>query len=238
MGKRAIYSHLLSIAVLGVMLAGCATPGKRQVSELRRDAGKPTTIVVMPLDVELGQLTAGGIVEPHAEWTEAAVKHIRKALDAEAKNYNVVLIDYSPEHGSPEDQALGLELLKLHRAVGSSVILHQYVAGQALPGKEGKFDWSLGPSVAAIARSHEADYAMFLFVRDSYATGGRVAVMFVAAALGVGLQGGTQVGFTSIVDLKSGDVAWFNLLARGTGDLRTEEAAVETVRQLIADSFK
>jgi hypothetical protein len=110
--------------------------------------------------------------------------------------------------------------------------------GQSLPSKQGKFDWSLGPSVAAISRSHQADYALFLYVRDSYATAGRVAVIAVAAILGVGVPGGSQIGFSSVVDLKTGDIVWFNWLARGHGDLRTPEAAGETVKALVSDSLK
>lgn len=126
----------------------------------------------------------------------------------------------------------------MHRAVGSAVLVHQYIPGQQLPNKEGKFDWSLGPEVAAIAQTHAADYALFLFVRDSYASAGRVGVMVVAALLGVGVPGGAQIGFASLVDLRTGDIVWFNRLARGHGDLRTPEAAAETVRELVSDSLK
>jgi hypothetical protein len=118
------------------------------------------------------------------------------------------------------------------------VLVHQYLEGQALPSKDGKFDWSLGPSVVAISRSHEADYALFLFVRDSYASAGRVAVIVVAALLGAGVPGGAQVGFASLVDLKTGNIVWFNRLARGHGDLRTPDAAAETVKALVSDSLK
>jgi hypothetical protein len=118
------------------------------------------------------------------------------------------------------------------------VLLHQYLPQFALPSKDGKFDWSLGPSVAAVSRAHDADYALFLFVRDSYATAGRVAVIVVGALLGVGVQGGTQVGFASVVDLRTGDIVWFNRLLRPQGDLRTPEAAAETVRALVSDGLQ
>jgi len=218
-------------------LAGCAAPVARQTPELRRETGKVPRIVVMPLDVELSQLSAGGLAEPHAEWTDAALKHMRAALDEEARVRNVKLVDFESERGTPEDRETSLDLVKLHRAVGGAVMVHQYL-GLPLPSKEGKFDWSLGPSVAAISRAHDADYALFLFVRDSYATAGRVAVIIVSALLGVGMPGGSQVGFASVVDLKTGDIVWFNRLIRGYGDLRTPDAAGETVKALVSDSFK
>jgi hypothetical protein len=53
------------------------------------------------------------------------------------------------------------------------------------------------------------------------------------ALLGVGLAGGTQIGYASLVDLKTGQVVWFNNLLRGTGDLREEKSALETVEVLL-----
>jgi hypothetical protein len=79
---------------------------------------------------------------------------------------------------------------------------------------------------------------MFIFVRDSYATAGRQAAIVVAALLGVGLQGGTQVGFASVVDLKTGDIVWFNRLLRAQGDMRTPEHAAETMRALVHDAMR
>jgi hypothetical protein len=228
----------LVVAVVSLaVLAGCAAAVKRQTPELRREPGVTPTIVVMPLDVELSQLTAGGMEEPQAEWTEAAHKHMRAALEEEAKARKVTLVDFDPDRGEPADRDTSLALVALHRAVGSAVLLHQYM-GLTLPSKQGKFDWSLGPAVAAISRSHQADYALFLFVRDSYATAGRVAFIAVAALLGVGVPGGSQVGFASVVDLKTGDIVWFNRLVRATGDLRTPAAAAETVKVLVSDSLK
>ena len=44
-------------------------------------------------------------------------------------------------------------------------------------------------------------------------------------ALLKGLAGGSQTGYASLVDLRTGRVVWFNNLARGFGDLREPEPA-------------
>ena len=231
--------RLVLIAASVVALSACAPMGvQRQADQLTREAGKEPTVVVMPLDVELSELTAGGVEEPRAEWTQAALKNMRSALEEAARNYKVKLVDYQPQRGTLEDRATSLELLKLHRAVGGAALVHYYFPERRLPSKGDKFDWSLGPSVAAIARSQAADYALFLFVRDRYASAGRVAVMVVAALMGAGVSGGSQVGFASLVDLRTGNIVWFNRLARASGDLRTPEAAAETVKVLVSDSLK
>jgi hypothetical protein len=225
------------VAIPLALLAGCAAPVQRQTPQLHREPGTIPAIVVMPLDVELSQLTAGGVEQPHAEWTDAAHQHMRAVLEEEAQVRQVKLIAFDADRGEPEDRESSAELVALHRAVGTAVLMHGYM-GQTLPSKQGKFDWSLGPSVTAIARSQEADYALFLFVRDSYATAGRVAMIAVAALLGAAVPGGSQIGFASVVDLRTGDIVWFNWLVRGHGDLRTPEAAAETVKALVSDAMK
>jgi hypothetical protein len=59
--------------------------------------------------------------------------------------------------------------------------------------------------------------------------------MIGLALLGIGVAGGAQVGYASLIDLNSGQVVWFNRLARASGDLREAEKAAETVDTLLAD---
>ena len=82
-------------------------------------------------------------------------------------------------------------------------------SGMKLPSKGENFDWSLGPGVASIGQQHDADYALFVHYRDYQASGGRVAFAILAAAAGVGVPMGGEMGFASLVDLKTGDIVWF-----------------------------
>jgi hypothetical protein len=58
--------------------------------------------------------------------------------------------------------------------------------------------------------------------------------MVALAILGVGITGGIQIGYASLVDLKSGRVVWFNNLVRMSGDLREPKPAQETVEALLS----
>ncbi len=57
--------------------------------------------------------------------------------------------------------------------------------------------------------------------------------MVALALFGVGVPGGSQVGYASLVDLNSGQVLWFNRLLRASGDLREAEKAAETLDALL-----
>ena len=110
---------------------------------------------------------------------------------------------------------------------------HQLIPAQSLPNKGSKFDWTLGDSVRELGREYDANYALFIHIRDSYTGGGRVAVIIAAALLGVAVQGGLQTGFATLVDLRTSEIVWFNVLYRDHGDLREAGPADETIKSLL-----
>jgi hypothetical protein len=93
-----------------------------------------------------------------------------------------------------------------------------------------RFDWSLGEVMSDLGL--DADYALFIYYRDYQASGGRVAMAILGAALNVALYVGHQGGFASLVDLQTGKVVWYNNVAASTGDLRTDTGAEKVVGQL------
>ncbi|MQA66798.1 MAG: hypothetical protein GEU76_13015 [Alphaproteobacteria bacterium] len=222
------------LVVVTAILAGCVTTTQQTGHTLPKDEGA-RRIIVLPPDVELSILHAGGVEEPNAEWTRNARKHIADDLAERFRRMNVALVNGDRIALESAGDSSELQLLKLHEVVGASILNHQYQGPRQLPTKVNSFDWSLGPETRHLATKHGGDYALFVFVRDSYSSDARIATMIIAAAFGVGIQGGTQIGYASLVDLRSGDVVWFNLLARATGDLRTAEAVQETVNLLLAN---
>lgn len=56
-------------------------------------AGKEVTVVLMRPDVDVGELQAGGMPEPNAEWTEAARTNIHAALKAELEGREINFVE-------------------------------------------------------------------------------------------------------------------------------------------------
>ena len=185
-------------------------------------------VLIAPLDVELFQLSAGGLAEPKADWTEAAQRHMRTALHDRAKALGLG----SQELSSDQADAFG-EVLSLNGAVSRAMGIH-HTGFLKLPTKEGQLRWSFGDTLKPLQAASGARYALFTWVRDSYASAERVAMMVGLALLGVGVGGGVQVGYASLVDLETGQVLWFNQLARASGDLREADKAAESVTALLA----
>jgi hypothetical protein len=223
---------LAALCLVLLVIAGCASSVNRQVEALRRPSGE-AQIVLMPLDVALFELSAGGVPEPRADWTEAAKVNLDAAFDAERDTLGLRLAKYDESGVSSEAIDRLYQIQKLHGAVGQAIMLHHYTPQYALPSKKGRFDWTLGPSLTVLREATGADYALFTHVNDSYSSAGRVAVIVFAALFGVSVPGGQQIGFASLVDLQTGEIAWFNFMARGWGDLRTPEAARGTAKELL-----
>lgn len=187
-------------------------------------------ILVTPIDVELFSISAGGVSEPRADWTTAAQTHMKKELGRLRDKYKGETVELDEQS---VDQLH--EMLTLHAAVARSINLHHAMsAGLALPTKDGKLDWSFGDALVPLSERSGARYGLFIWIRDSYASAERVAAMVVMAVLGVGLSGGSQIGYASLVDLQTGQVLWFNSLMRASGDLREAGPAAETVDALLA----
>lgn len=196
-------------------------------------------LIVMQPDISVGVLTAGGAVEPREDWTTQARENVLKALAAQqaARGGSIKIVDKREDAGG--DPAAVADLAWLHQAVGSSIMLHKY-AGMTLPTKKDTFDWTLGKEAVAFGAATHYDYALFLYAEDSFSSGGRVALQVagvMACVVGVCVipSGGIQAAFASLVDLKTGNVVWFNFLATQTGDIRTPDGARQMVDGLLGE---
>ena len=225
------FVRLITLLLLVGLVAGCAaTQTVSHVSKLDTKSEKPRILLMTP-DVRYYLLTAGGLSEPHADWTAAAQRNFVAAVQdyATERGSNLIVMDTSQPLGELESR-----YSRLHGAVGNTVLANHFY-GAKLPTKGESFDWSLGPGVSTLGERYGADYALFSFYRDFQASGGRMAFAIVAAMAGVGISTGGQGGFASLVDLRSGEIVWFNLLQSGTGDLRSPDGAHAVMTQLFKD---
>jgi len=221
------HGRTLAIAATFLLLSGCATTTNVQQIDQLESIGENPRIVLMPPDIRYYLLTASGVPEANVEWTEAAKTNFSKALLDYADVIGADVNTIAADNMSPDE----IQYETLHSAVGLTLMTHHFGMAK-LPSKAGVFDWSLGPGVDIIARNHEADYALFVYYRDYQASGGRVAFAILAAAAGVGVSTGTEHGFASLVDLKTGDIVWFNVVNAGVGELRDADSAAKTVNAL------
>ena len=204
-------------------------------------------LLVMRPDVTVNSVTTGGMPEPRADWTEQARANIINALRAEQAERGgkvQILAKRNELPGVSAEQIADLE--RLHGAVGNSIALHKYL-GAYLPTKRGRgLEYTLGNDAIELGRKTGFDYALFMHAEDSIVSRGRVALQVLGVAgcfvgfCAPNIGGGGQFAYASLVDLKTGEVVWFNVVQTGSqiagikmGDIRSPEGAAQLVERLV-----
>jgi hypothetical protein len=218
-----------ALALIALACAGTVFGQSKNLAPGFVSLPKGAKVAIMPTDIELFVISAGGVVEPKADWTEAASKHFKDALTRKQQVLGLSSVELSAKQAEDAD-----EVNALHGAIARAISLHHF-GPLGLPTKDGKLDWSMGDSVQPIRQATGADFALFSFVRDSYASAERKAMMVGLALLGIGISLGSQQGYASLVDLNTGRVVWFNRLLRASGDLREPDSAGETIDALLRE---
>jgi hypothetical protein len=186
-------------------------------------------------------------VEPRADWTEQARTNIiaaMKAQQAQRGGKTLILERRDSLNGVPAETIAELE--RLHNAVGNSIALHKY-GNFRLPTKRGRgLEYTLGEDAVRFGRQTGYDYALFMHAEDSFADTGRVALQVLGIAgcfvgfCAPNVGGGGQSAYASLVDLRSGEVVWFNVLQTGSqiagikvADMRSPAGAAQLVERLL-----
>lgn len=233
-------------ACLAVCVSGCVQTKQYADVQFTPPAGDYKLLVLRP-DVTVGALTTGGMVEPRADWTDQARASIVQALRAQqsGRGGNVVIIEHRNQlPGVPAQELADVE--RLNAAVDQAIVIHKYL-GDTLPTKYGRgLDWTLGQDAVRLGQKTGMDYALFLHAEDQVVSGGRVALGVLGLAgcfvgfCAPNVGGATQLDYASLVDLKTGEVVWFNVVRAGSeipgikfGDLRTPQGAAQMVERLL-----
>ena len=242
MGKRIAG---LALAV-GLLVSGCVETRQYADMQFTPPQGDYKLLVLRP-DISVGSITTGGMVEPRADWTEQARRSVTEALRAQqaARGAQTLFIERRTElPGVTADELAEVERINL--AVAQSIVLHKYL-GEYLPTKRGKgLDWTLGQDAVRLGQKTGYDYALFLHAEDQVASTGRVVLGVLGAAgcfvgfCAPNIGGATQLNYASLVDLKTGQVVWFNVVRAGSqvpgikfGDLRTPAGAEQMIERLL-----
>src|SRR5215212_8421596 len=77
------------------------------------------TVAIMPADIELFSISGGGVLEPKADWTEAASKYFRTALLEKKQKLGLRTVEVAEKDA--DDFA---EINTLHAAVAGAIAMH------------------------------------------------------------------------------------------------------------------
>jgi hypothetical protein len=223
---------------LTTFVMACTTTQSRVARALPERPAAGTGIIVLKPDIELNVLTTSGLEEPNSQWSKEALTNIQASLNTVLQSRQQRFIPLDPDTITT---GRANQVLRLHDAVATSVLVFNYGFGSLPTKKASDFSWTLGPGALELARASaagsDAKYALITFGRGSYASSGRWALAIVGTALSTSVPMGGQRVYASLVELSTGNIVWFNVATAGPqDDMRKPEGANGLINSLMKDA--
>lgn len=227
------------LAALILVLHGCATaPAAYRVHyslywEPVRAA--PKTIVLLPVDIKVSEISAGGVVEEVPAWTEQAISNVKRGITAYAAQKADLKVFSFPRVARSERKIVE-EYLALYDVVAGNAYRMTTIGGPGWKHKVDHFDYTLGPGLRFLKTRTGADAGLMVIGRHQIATGGRVAASVLAVLFAGAYVPATTSNFLTmgVVDFETGDILWLNYTVGATGkNLQKVENAGKIVKDLL-----
>lgn len=192
----------------------------------------PHKVLLLPVDVVIKEVTAGGVAEEVPDWSKQGSSNVRDALNkyfTAEKKKKIRLIELPKLSDHDNDNVK--QHLALYRRVAGAVVDTSY--GQ-MPWfhKIQKFDYTLGRGLSALADRTGADSAIIVVGEDEVSTTGRKIAAFFLDSVSYG----HSFLSAAIVNLKTGDILWFNYAFQyKSTDLRDSDDALKLVDMLFQE---
>jgi hypothetical protein len=203
--------------------------------DLARRAKTMRVVGLLPPDIKIYELTAGGVTELRDEWSATGRDAVVQGLTEALKDRGIAI---KPLTVDKDLQRSVDDVTVLYRAVSGSIIEHTYKE-YPFPSKLENFDYSVG-SLDQLLQRHQADAIVIVYGIDQISTAGRKALRGVGLVLGAVtgqpvLSQGTTALNIALVD-RSGAVLWYKIAGDSGGyDLRDAKSAKAFVQRLVAD---
>ena len=213
--KRSVFLLIFPLA-LG-LLTGCEAHHSLARPRFEERARLIKTVVLMPPDVKIYQVTVGGSVELVGELSEEARKNLAAAVKGVLEEKGIGIRELSPG----DDPKLKPKLKEEYEDVRSLFAAVSTAIGSVPPEISKHFRYSLGP-LPELAPTAEADALLFVYGVDQVATGGRTAFRVLTAlalihpllVMPAMLPGEKGNLMAALVDAQTGDLLWFSRLSQ------------------------
>jgi len=218
----------LIIAILPPAVQAGNTPHWVHYKWLLKNPALPKKAVVLPVNIEVVEVSAGGVEEKVPDWSKEASQSVFKALSAAISKQNL------KEMAAPKFSGASAVNVDEHLALYKLVVNTASRLGWKQ--KIRHFDYSIGPGLREVADKTGADVAFLVYGRDYVSTAGRKAravaghIPIVNIFTGPAPQLGSSYIHVGVVDLRTGDLLWMNSNYReGSSNLRDPDDASKMV---------
>lgn len=235
-------ARAVTLACLALAVSGCATLGggvqpgfgARTHPALADRVRGIQAPAILPPDIKVYSLSAGGVGELRDDWSAAGRQHVLNAVKANLGGRPTAI---TPAPGDRETQEAIEEIQALYAAVSETIFDHTYGYGPDLFWhKLQNFEYSIGPVDRLLAR-HRADALVIVHGADEISTGGRKALQVVGTIVPFAPKPRSGVsGMTLALVDRSGTILWYEAYGRSGGaDFRDQESVTAFVKRIMDD---
>jgi len=229
------------LLIIMVVLTGCATVPSSKVHytvKQNPDSRPLQQVVLLPVDIDVYEMSAGGVREEVPEWSSAAESNIRSALLVSKDDSGKCCVTRHVDSSSltSDEKAIVEEHLALFNTVAANVLWTSAPVNNAWHFKTGHFDYTLGDGLSFLKTKYDIDAGLIIVGEDVVSSAGRKTTAFVGAMFGVAVPLGHSILMGGLVDFSTGDVLWMNHeVSAGGTDLRDPESCLDLARSLTKD---
>lgn len=230
--KPTYIASLLLACALPLAVQAADTPHWVHYKLLQSNPKLPKKVVVLPVNVEVMEVTAGGVKEEVPEWSAKASKNVFKSLSA-AIGKEPTLKEVRAPKLSGESAAVVDEHMALYKLVVNTA------SSTTWQHKIRRFDYGIGPGLTKLRNMTGADAAVMVYGRDYVSTAGRKAkavagnIPIINIFTGPPPELGHSYIHIGVVDLRTGDLLWMNSEYRdGASNLQDYEDANDIIKTI------
>lgn len=230
--KPAILAALILACSLPLAVQAASTPHWVHYKLLQSNPQLPQKVVVLPVNVEVIEVTAGGVEEEVPQWSAEASKNIFKSLSAAIKK-DPTLVEVKAPRLSSKSATVVDEHMALYKLVVNTA------SRTTWQHKIRRFDYGIGPGLTSLRKLTGADAAIMVYGRDHVSTAGRKAkavagnIPIINIFTGPPPTLGHSYIHIGMVDLRTGDLLWMNSEYReGATNLRDYEDANDVIASI------
>lgn len=193
----------------------------------------PKRILLLPPEITVKELSAGGVPEKVPEWTKQASENVAREMGALAAGRGDFELVKLPEL-TAEEQDLLEEHLGIYFQVALAAHRLTATAVQGWEHKRQRFDYTVGDGLKFLRQKTGADAALMVIGEDVVSSGGRKAAFVLGALVGVGIPMGQSLLSVGIVSLEEGDLLWMHNDFSVAKDLKDAQSVREMLNTIMA----
>ena len=221
---RRLKLSLTWIFFLFFIIAGCTTttPTAKLHHTIKNPEQAPQLkqIVLLPVDIDIYELSMGGVEEEVPEWSSKVEENIHQAFFSVTKanarepyiKQLVLLILTSEEREILEEH------LALFSSVSATAIWTTSSFNKPWNFKQDHFDYTIGDGLRFLKTKYDVDAGLIIIGEETVSTSGRqAAAAFGAVLLGMYIPTGNAVLIGGLVDFETGNLLWMDYHSAGAG---------------------